>query len=229
MVSRKQPKNDKKEQQDLDSPGFAVMLNNFTLYSIYRKLIALSIMATLLLFFNIGGLFFFTNEEIEPRYTSMNEGGSIYKSAPLTEPYVSESELLKDAQELTGILYTYDYINYPKQIPKAEQYFSPRGWKSYQDALSQSKNMELVKSEKAIVSVSIEGTPNVARKRLNPQGYYEWEVIVPAKIIYNLTTHSTGKVRTQEGELEFRYIRATLSQTPKQFAVSNVQFRPKKR
>src|SRR4051812_27302179 len=69
-----------------------------------------------------------------PVYFATSSDGKITQLHALSEPVVSTAELLQWTTQATTTAYTYNFVNYRKELQAASEYFTPEGWKEYQAA-----------------------------------------------------------------------------------------------
>lgn len=199
--------------------GFAIMLQNLALYSIFRKLLLTSIFCIVCLIITVVGVFSYTTETNEPRYLPTSEKGEVVKNYPLNEKgEVEDGDVGSNAIETIKILNTYDYINWRKQIVNAEKYFRDYSWSEYQKSFSDSKTLKTVEDEKSIVNVEVVGEVDI-KSKLSGDSYL-WRVLVPITIKYYPHKENVrAGYLTQNLNVEIIYTRVPLSENPRQFAI----------
>lgn len=206
--------------QDLKKEnGFAIMLQNLALYSIFRKLLLTSIFCAVCLIITVVGVFSYTTESNEPRYLPTSEKGEVIRDYPLNEKgLVEDGDVGSNAIETIKILNTYDYINWRKQIVNAEKYFRGYSWAEYQKSFSDSKTLKTVEDEKSIINVEVVGEVDIKNKL--QEGSYFWRVLVPITVKYYPHKENVrAGYLTQNLDVEIVYVRVPLSENPRQFAI----------
>lgn len=204
--------------------GQSILLQIATVYSIYRKVIVMSILTTIAVIVSLVGLALFTTEKIEPKYVAVSENNMVIEDRPLNEEVIEESVILTDALEVIEGLNNYDYLNWKKSLLRMQKHFEPNAWYDFQKSVSESQNMEAVKDGKRIVTSDIKGSP-VIRKKINNNQIFTWKVEVPVLITYK--SHVTNKNDlNQEGVVEIFYQRASLKDNPRQYWITTYFFKP---
>jgi intracellular multiplication protein IcmL len=149
----------------------------------YRRVV------TVLLFMIISNLvlagivYYLVTHQPEPKYFATSTDGRITPIYPLTAPMVSDSALLQWANQAAVAAYTYNFLNYQKELQDASEYFTPQGWKNFEAELQASRNLETVINKKLVSTAVATGAPVVLdRGILN--GQYAWKVQMPLLVNY---------------------------------------------
>ena len=216
-----------KDLEKKSEAGYAVLLQNLAIYSVFRKLILVSLFCLVALIVCFSGLFFYTTESIEPRYIPVSENGSFIKEVPITERgSIDDGEVSSNALKVLKILNTYDFKNYKNQIIEAEPYFTMEGWENYQKSLTEAGNLKYVESTKAIVSVKVDGIPEIKSDLKN--GIFLWRIVIPSTITYTSFSQDSfyNKENIQRVNAYFYYKRVPLSENPRQYAIFQMRLEP---
>jgi len=149
----------------------------------YRRVLVILL---LLIVVNCGlvGVVAYQASHVPPtQYFATSSDGRITRLHPLSQPVVSISALLQWANEAAVSAYTYNFVNFRKQLQQASQYFAPEGWRNFEDALKQSRNLETVRARKLVVTAVATGAPVVLDQgRINNR--YSWKVQLPVLVTY---------------------------------------------
>lgn len=105
------------------------------------------------------------------------------KSIPLYEQSASDSQLTTWAIEAAIDAYSFDYLNYRKQLQNASRYFTPVGWKRFILGLEKSKNLETIQDKKLVGTAIPTDKPLIRAKGL-AEGIFTWRVEIPMLVIY---------------------------------------------
>lgn len=108
----------------------------------------------------------------------------------LTKANQSDIAVLVWANEAAVTAFTYNFVNYRKDLQAASQFFTPDGWKQFKTALKESNNLEAVKVKRLIVSAVAVRAPIVLQKGLL-NGVYSWRVQIPILVTYQSSTEFT--------------------------------------
>lgn len=130
------------------------------------------------------GLFYSVSHQPQPKYFATNNAGGIIQIRPLSVPIVGRQALANWAVNAVTASYTYDFVNYRKQLSELEQYFTKDGHEAFLDKLDSSGTIEAVTQNRMVVSSVVAGAPVVdAAESVN--GIYTWKITVPIQVTYN--------------------------------------------
>lgn len=218
-------KNFKKTESEIQKDTREVLfLRNLALYSIFRKLIGLAFLSTLLVALCIGGIVYSNVKQINPQYVSINNQNQLLKEDPLSVPSLKDGEILALGVRVIKELNNYSYANYKDSISKAEPYFTTQGWVDYLNSLQASNNLNTVEVLKATVTVEILESMRIKMKR-EDGGVFRWLAEIPVKVKYLATDQYKNIV--QEGIVEIYFARTPLRENPNGVAVFRYRFNPK--
>lgn len=221
----------KKEQQEnvtMDDPAFAVMLQNFTLYSIFRKLLLVFIFCVVTTVIAIFGIMSYTTEDVEARYLMVNEKAHLLREYNTnSRGEIKDGEIISNAVEVVKILNNYDYKNWKDQIIRAEKYFTPSDWADFSKNFFASGTTKTVENEQSIVSVEFTEEPKVIsnEKDTNPNKIFTWKVSLPVTVTY--FPHDKSKRAQplrQKGVIELFYKRVLVDENPRQYSIYRYRF-----
>lgn len=147
----------------------------------YRRLVLIAMGAVALAVVEAGIIAYQATRPIQTRYFA-TENGRITPLRPLNEAVLSHRQVLQFAQEAAVAAYTFDFVNYRKQLSDINSYFTRDGYSEYIDALSRS-NLDIVTKKRYVVSATAVGAPVITREGLR-QGVYAWEVQLPMSVVY---------------------------------------------
>ena len=114
-------------------------------------------------------------------------------------------------------LYKYDYINYAEQLQEAASYFTRAGWNEYLEEYSRSDILLAVKENKWIVSVNINGLPEILNVNV-VNGVCTYELKAPVSILYigNNTSQNPN------GNLFLKVVRTSVINNPEGLGIAKV-------
>lgn len=125
----------------------------------------------------------FTNKP-SPQYFATTASGAIIRLQPLSAPIVSPSALLEWATRAAVAAYTYNFVDYRKQLETASHFFTPNGWSNFEDELKKSRNLQTVIASKLVATAVATGAP-VIEDRMVLFGKYTWKVSIPVLVKYD--------------------------------------------
>lgn len=100
-----------------------------------------------------------------------------------SNPTMSNVSVLVWANEAVISLNTYSYKDYRTALQRASNYFTPKGWSAYVEALTKSKTLDTIKDNKLVVS-AVATAPPVIVKQGPAGGTYSWTVDIPLLVVY---------------------------------------------
>lgn len=227
----------------------AVLIRNFAVYVLYRKVILISLFSFVLSVFSVFLVYTFATQKVSPQYVQLDSQGRLLKEKPLNVKDRSDGEVMSFAMDAVKQLNTYDYINIKDQINNASQFFTPSGWNTFVTQYTNSNTSVMVQDKRMIVSSEVTGEPKITKEGvisgvMLPTGkadIYTWAVSIPFKITY--TAHS-GKDNAspsnsangngyagsleQVGTLELLVMRTPANILPKGIGIASYNFDIKK-
>ncbi len=110
------------------------------------------------------------------------QSGPIDCSYQLPQTPVSENELSLWAQYAALKSFEYSFDKLDDQLQKLKYCFTDQGWTGFHDALQQSGNLSVIKSQQLTVSSQISGDPVINRIKEN-----QWSISLPLSVVYQNT------------------------------------------
>lgn len=101
----------------------------------------------------------------------------------MDQPTLTDNDVLNWATQVAQLVYTYDFKNYPKQIPMLQENFTPAGWTAFSSALNKSNNLNVVQHRKLVASATPTGRA-VMLKEGPINGIYTWRIQIPMIATY---------------------------------------------
>lgn len=156
--------------------------NNFYKDSYRRVLLALVLMVLLNVTLTALLYYVITNRP-KPEYFATTSDGKVIRMFALSEPLVTPAELLQWTTIAATSVNTYNFVNWRKELQSASEYFTPTGWREFQDSLKTSNNLETITSKKLSVSAVATGAPVILDQGLIGN-VYKWKVQIPLLLTY---------------------------------------------
>ena len=113
---------------------------------------------------------------------------------PSDEPNLLPATILQWASKAAVAAYTFDFVNYNKQIELAHPYFTEAGWSAYQSSVA--RVIERVVAGQLFASGVVTGTPVISNQGQLPGHGYTWRVQIPFLVTYQSAeeTRSTSYI-----------------------------------
>lgn len=160
-----------------------VMNRNYFYRDSYRRVVAFSLLLLLSNIICIGIIFWVVSHPTKPAYFATDNAGKITPLYSLSQPIISQSSLLEWASRATVTAYSYNFVEYEKQLQRASDFFTPRGWKNFNKALRSSRNLETVIAKKLVATAVPTGAPVIINRGVLG-GAYSWKVKMPILVNY---------------------------------------------
>lgn len=109
-----------------------------------------------------------------PLFFATDNVGRLIKVVPVTQANMSTEEASAWAVRAVEKTYSYDYVNYRKQMQSAQKYFTTYGWTKYMSALKASNNLVALKNREMVIEAKVVDTPKVIAQGLLG-GSYAWK------------------------------------------------------
>lgn len=192
-------------------------------YFLHYKKLRLVVFIQLLAILGTCGLLLFQHfMRPVPVYFPTTPDGVPIHIVRLDVEYQPEDVVMKWAVDSILQLYSFDFVNFRKELQDAQNYFTLLGHLQFMKALYDSNNLESVIANKQIVSAEVTGQPELLRKgQLSSDEPYTWDIKIPLTTTYQ---NSKGEVNQQEGIVYVRVARDSLLRYPNGLAVAQVIF-----
>ncbi len=135
-----------------------------------------------IIFLVISSVYLYLNRPT-PLTFHVNNDFRLQPVVSLDQPYLTTSEVLQWTADALRKSFIYDFKNYDEQLAKAEQYFTPDGWKIFSNQLNIYANYNNVQTYKLFIT----GTPISAPTIINEgllSGRYAWQIQLPITLDY---------------------------------------------
>jgi intracellular multiplication protein IcmL len=130
----------------------------------------------------------------KPKYFAVTPNGRLTRIVPLNTPNLSPSAVIQWSSDAARAAYSYNFVNYRKELQAASQFFTPAGWRAFITNLGKSNNIDAVTSKKLVVSAVIDGAPVIVWDGLLPSGRYGWKIQLPMQVTYE----SASEIESQK-------------------------------
>lgn len=167
-----------------------VMLRNNFYRDNFRRMMIVCLALLAIIAGLISYIFYQEQNKPKPTYFATTSDGKLIKLIPLNQPNLKSNALLQWATEAGTAAYTFNFVNYRKALQDVRQYFTKRGYENFLKALTDSRNLEAVKSKKLVVSAVPTGAPVILKEGATSNGRYAWQVQFPMLLTYQSASDS---------------------------------------
>ena len=187
--------------------SLVISRNNFSKDSLVWLRIVILIQL-IFLGFQIAFVVIMFQNEPKPVLFPLNNHDQLINSVPLSEPGLTDAELLNWATEAMIVSFSFNYNNYDNIAEKIEDYFDPAGIASYLKMISTHSQIQQLVSKKLILSGRPTAAPRLAQDGLI-DGRYAWQILLPFILKFN-----NQKVKSEsELTLEILIVRTTTQES----------------
>ncbi|MFD1043123.1 DotI/IcmL/TraM family protein [Pseudoxanthomonas kaohsiungensis] len=116
-------------------------------------------------------------------YFTVDNNGRIAPIQAVSDPVVSQGQLLERFKVCVSQANDYNFVDYQKRLGEAQECFTENGWEQFAAALTRSGALTQVREQRLIVS-SVATGPAVVVRRGVRKGVFTWEVQMPIQLTY---------------------------------------------
>lgn len=124
-----------------------------------------------------------------PTFVAVQANGNKMQLISYDEPNLLPDTILRWASKAATTAYTFNFVNYNKQIAEARPYFTEAGWQDYLRSVNSLINTII--QNQLFVNGVVSGTPVISNEGPLPDKGYSWRVQIPFLVTYqsaNITT-----------------------------------------
>ncbi len=148
----------------------------------YHSVIAALVIAVLVL---IGMVFFVLYQIFHrplPVFAARSQNGLAMQLTAHTDPNLLSTTLTTWAGKAAVAAYTFDFVNYQKQIALARPYFTAAGWNDYQASIA--SLIQTITQNQLFVNGVVSAAPVISNQGELPGRGYTWRVQIPFLVTY---------------------------------------------
>lgn len=149
----------------------------------YRRVLGALLLSVLVIIALTITLIYQVSHPPAPVYFAVREDGRMQQLVPLNQPNISQYALLQWAQQAAIAAYSYNFVDYRKQLQAASEFFTPEGWSNFIRNLNESNNLTTLRQKKLISSAVATGAPVVLYRGI-VNNRYLWRVQMPVLVTY---------------------------------------------
>lgn len=117
-----------------------------------------------------------------PQFNAIAPNGQNLQLAAFNEPNFLPSTVLTWASKAAVAAYTFDFVNYNKQIAAVRPYFTADGWADYQTSVQQL--ISAITQKQLFVNGVVSGPPIISNQGDLPGKGYVWRIQMPFLVTY---------------------------------------------
>jgi intracellular multiplication protein IcmL len=117
-----------------------------------------------------------------PVFAAKQKTGERMQLTPYDEPNLLSDTILQWARKAATTAYTFDFVNYNKEIAAARPYFTADGWQDYLHSVS--GLIQNVVQNQLFVNGVVSGTPVISNQGNLPGRGEVWRVQIPFLVSY---------------------------------------------
>lgn len=150
----------------------------------------------------------------QTKYFATSPDGRIVPVNPLSQKVYSNAEIQSWATSVILKSFAFDFVNYRQQLQDVAGSYTGLGWRSFQKALTDSRELDTVISQRAVMSALPSGAPTILTQQVN-NGRYSWMIKLP------IVLRIQGPIQiTQPMNVMVQIDRVSLVNNPKGIGVS---------
>ena len=159
-------------------PLSEVQHRNEVLVERYRMMMLIVVMLAGLCLLNTLVNVYLVTRAPDVRYFAQNPQGGLAQILPLNVPNMSQTAVTQFAVDSVLAANSFDFKNFRRQLMSARTYFTPAGWKRYQEELDNNEVLQKVEKQFYVVSSSVTGAA-VIEDEGEVLGSHYWNIQVP--------------------------------------------------
>lgn len=124
-----------------------------------------------------------------PVFTAITPSGARLVLTASEEPNLLSSTIIKWSKKAAVAAYTYDFVNYNKQLANVRPYFTEAGWADYQKSII--SLIQTIRQGQLFVNSIVVSPPVIANQGDLPGHGYTWRLQIPFLVTYETSETST--------------------------------------
>jgi intracellular multiplication protein IcmL len=152
-----------------------------------------------------------------PQFRAVAANGRAMPLMSYNEPNLLPNTILNWASQAAVAAYTFDFVNYDKQIAVARPYFTAAGWTAYQNAIT--RVIQRVTQDQLFANGVVSGTPVISNQGAFPGRGYTWRVQVPFLVTYQ----SAEETKTENYLVIMTIVKVSTALNPQGIGIDEFQ------
>ncbi|MDR3478910.1 MAG: DotI/IcmL/TraM family protein [Gammaproteobacteria bacterium] len=182
-----------------------------------QKIIVALIIAMILVLVAVSGILYQVFHRPLPQFRAVSANKQVMALSPYDEPNLLPATILIWASKAAVAAYTFDFVNYNKEIELAHPYFTDAGWTAYQAAIQ--RVITRVVSSQLFANGVVTGTPVISNQGQLPGHGYTWRVQVP----FLVTFQSAEETKTDTYIVVMTIVKVPTSVNPEGIGIDQFQ------
>ncbi len=156
----------------------------------YHHVIIVMMLLMVIMTLVVGLVFYQMVTRPLPVFNAIDSSGANMQLLPYDQPNQLPDTIIRFASKAATLAYTFDYVNYNKEIGQARDYFTADGWNDFQASMTDTLR-DIVQKQLFVYSV-VRDTP-VIENQAQVYGRYTWRVQIPFLVTYQSSDRSESK------------------------------------
>ena len=158
----------------------------------------------------------------EPTYFATDPRGRITPLTPVSEPYLTDPQVIQFAAEAVRSSLTITFSNFRDDLANARTYYEqPDGWNSFLDALEGSRLLQFIRTRKLNSSAVAQGAV-ITKRGTDKRNRHSWIVQVRVSVTYE----SSSETSRDNHIVELQLVRLPNWEVPSGIGVARIAVRP---
>ena len=155
----------------------------------------------------------------EHKYFYADANGQIIEMRAKQRAPMNNAVIKRFVHDAIANIFTFDYVNYEKQVDRNYEYFTDSGFEELVNSLNQRDSLlEQVKDTKAILNAKAEGMPVMARLKRHEAELYDWHLAQPVLFSFN----SDNKVKSRRVQVDIYLKKQRKIENPRGYAIASI-------
>jgi intracellular multiplication protein IcmL len=154
----------------------------------YQAVIVILILGIFIMLGMVVAVLYQVSHRPLPLFDAAAANNKLMTLRAFNEPNLQPDVLLRWASKAAVASYTFDFVNYNKEIALAYPYYTSEGWSDYQASVSRLINE--ISQKQLFVNGVVSGPPVIASQCEFPKKGYTWNVQMPFLVTYQSSEHT---------------------------------------
>jgi intracellular multiplication protein IcmL len=175
---------------DAEKEKYIPKESNF--YRAYYHYFFYSMMAAFfVLLLTVGVVLYQISNQPLPEFAARQSDGKTMSLISFNEPNLLPDTIVRFASKAAVTAYTFDFVNYEKQLGVAKPFFTAAGWADFNASIS--RVVSTIVQNQLFVSGVVSGAPVISNQGPLPGKGYVWRVQIPFLVTYQSANTSTQR------------------------------------